>query len=628
MPFEQVSDRVGSPAFNSPVPLSSDQNQQPINAKKNKDKKSGMNKIASSLKKTVTKKTSNLLKTDKKSKSTTIANQNTSAVKNQSSISSNCEETHSNQHKDTIVTPDSDPHKHKPTLGPSYGRPHTGYKHGDKRPVEKTEKLASTGLEQAFAQQAKMMTKDQSKNKNYGRTSQLPSITTSNSQQSHNSTSNSPKPHPRTSNSGLSAKMVNSTSSNLLNSELLVESQKSESLSTSKLPDSLRQTPVNKTDKSQKENSKIDKKISSTADKETPLKAFLQERTCYDLIPTSSKLVVFDTQLTVKKAFYALVANGLRAAPLWSQANQKFVGMLTITDFIMVLREFYLSDTDAIEFKGGQSSSATENSKKDYTIRMADFEEHTIQSWRELMNKQYSAFVSIDPNCSLFSGLYQLMKHKIHRLPVVDIDTGNPLYILTHKRILKFIKVCMDNVAKIEAVDKNQNEGKQSSNSSKLDISWDSYPLLKKTLKESKIGTYTTSKSKVLQIFEDQKIIEALNLFADFRISALPVIDRQTNRLTDVYSKFDVINLAAERSYHQLDVSIKQALSYRKRHGRGDRPLITCVLESTLSEICEKVVKAEVHRIIVVDSYANARVIGIVSLSDLLCAMVMNKNKL
>ena len=186
----------------------------------------------------------------------------------------------------------------------------------------------------------------------------------------------------------------------------------------------------------------------------------------------------------------------------------------------------------------------------------------------------------------------------------------------------------MDNVAKIEAVDKNQNEGKPSSSSSKLDISWDSYPLLKKTLKESKIGTYTTSKSKVLQIFEDQKIIEALNLFADFRISALPVIDRQTNRLTDVYSKFDVINLAAERSYHQLDVSIKQALSYRKRHGRGDRPLITCVLESTLSEICEKVVKAEVHRIIVVDSYANARVIGIVSLSDLLCAMVMNKNKL
>ena len=31
---------------------------------------------------------------------------------------------------------------------------------------------------------------------------------------------------------------------------------------------------------------------------------------CYDLIPISAKLVVFDTQLLVKKAFFALVGNG------------------------------------------------------------------------------------------------------------------------------------------------------------------------------------------------------------------------------------------------------------------------------------------------------------------------------
>ena len=39
---------------------------------------------------------------------------------------------------------------------------------------------------------------------------------------------------------------------------------------------------------------------------------YLKHRTCYDLVPTSSKLVVFDTGLVVKKAFFALVANGLR----------------------------------------------------------------------------------------------------------------------------------------------------------------------------------------------------------------------------------------------------------------------------------------------------------------------------
>jgi 5'-AMP-activated protein kinase regulatory gamma subunit len=39
----------------------------------------------------------------------------------------------------------------------------------------------------------------------------------------------------------------------------------------------------------------------------------------------------------VRKAFFALVYNGVRAAPLWDSAKQEFVGMLTITDFIHIL---------------------------------------------------------------------------------------------------------------------------------------------------------------------------------------------------------------------------------------------------------------------------------------------------
>lgn len=37
---------------------------------------------------------------------------------------------------------------------------------------------------------------------------------------------------------------------------------------------------------------------------------FFRFHKCYDLVPTSAKLVVFDTQLLVKKAFFALVYNG------------------------------------------------------------------------------------------------------------------------------------------------------------------------------------------------------------------------------------------------------------------------------------------------------------------------------
>ena len=57
----------------------------------------------------------------------------------------------------------------------------------------------------------------------------------------------------------------------------------------------------------------------------------------YDLIPNSSKVVVFDEQLTVSKAFFALVYNGVRAAPIFDSVQKRFIGMLTITDFIAIL---------------------------------------------------------------------------------------------------------------------------------------------------------------------------------------------------------------------------------------------------------------------------------------------------
>ena len=68
---------------------------------------------------------------------------------------------------------------------------------------------------------------------------------------------------------------------------------------------------------------------------------FFKFHCSYDLIPTSAKLVVFDTQVTVsmlvrmvdmmifsqllvKKAFFALVYNGVRAAPLWDSVKQRY----------------------------------------------------------------------------------------------------------------------------------------------------------------------------------------------------------------------------------------------------------------------------------------------------------------
>ncbi|XP_026854055.1 5'-AMP-activated protein kinase subunit gamma-2-like isoform X3 [Electrophorus electricus] len=293
---------------------------------------------------------------------------------------------------------------------------------------------------------------------------------------------------------------------------------------------------------------------------------FMKSHKCYDLIPTSSKLVVFDTTLQVKKAFFALVANGVRAAPLWETNTQSFVGMLTITDFIIILHRYYKSPL----------------------VQIYELEEHKIETWRELcLQETCRPLVNISPDASIFDAVYSLIKNKIHRLPVIDPVTGNALYILTHKRILKFLQLFVCEMPKPA--------------------------FMRQTLEELGIGTYCN----IAFIRPHTAIIKALNMFVERRVSALPVVDGM-GKVVDIYSKFDVINLAAEKTYNNLDVTVTQALKHRSEYFEG---VMKCKRHETLETIVDRIVKAEVHRLVVVDD--NSRIEGIVSLSDILQALVL-----
>uniref|UniRef100_A0A667Z878 Protein kinase AMP-activated non-catalytic subunit gamma 2 n=1 Tax=Myripristis murdjan TaxID=586833 RepID=A0A667Z878_9TELE len=279
---------------------------------------------------------------------------------------------------------------------------------------------------------------------------------------------------------------------------------------------------------------------------------FMKSHKCYDIVPTSSKLVVFDTALQVKLKHDAVH----KSVPLLSVAMLIFIpGMLTITDFIIILHRYYKSPM----------------------VQIYELEEHKLETWR--------VHCCV---CSLFDAVYTLIKNKIHRLPVIDPVTGNALYILTHKRILKFLQLFVCEMPKPA--------------------------FMKQTLGELGIGTY----HDIAFIHPDTPIIKALNIFVERRVSALPVVD-ETGKVVDIYSKFDVINLAAEKTYNNLDITVTQALKHRSQYFEG---VMKCHKLETLETIVDRIVKAEVHRLVVVDERSNIE--GIISLSDILQALVLS----
>ena len=57
--------------------------------------------------------------------------------------------------------------------------------------------------------------------------------------------------------------------------------------------------------------------------------------------------------------------------------------------------------------------------------------------------------IHIDPDASLFEAITMLCVNKVHRLPVIDKVTGNSLYVLTHKRILRFLYLYVSTYRKV-----------------------------------------------------------------------------------------------------------------------------------------------------------------------------------
>ncbi|KFV57413.1 5'-AMP-activated protein kinase subunit gamma-3, partial [Gavia stellata] len=222
-------------------------------------------------------------------------------------------------------------------------------------------------------------------------------------------------------------------------------------------------------------------------------------------------------------------------------------GMLTITDFINILHRYYRSPL----------------------VQIYEVEEHKIETWREVyLQGSLKPLVYISPSNSLFDAVYSLIKHKIHRLPVIEPVSGNVLHILTHKRILKFLHIFGSTIPKPR--------------------------FLKKTVQELCVGTFRD----VAVVPETAPIYAALEIFwVVLRApSAAPALSLLAGQVVGLYSRFDVI--VSTLTYNSLDISVREALRQRTTCLEG---VITCYPHETMEDIIDRIAKEQVHRLVLVD---------------------------
>lgn len=294
-------------------------------------------------------------------------------------------------------------------------------------------------------------------------------------------------------------------------------------------------------------------------DKTRLLLNFFKYHKCDEILPKSAKVIIFDTQFYVKKTFPTLISHGIRSAPLWDANKKMLVGMITVTDFIRIL----------LHLDAGNLS-------------VEDLERHKLHNWRKILRPTRKPLCSVAPWQSLHDAINLLHKHRVHRLLMIDPTSGDVLYILSHKRILRFLFVYLNEFPELT--------------------------FFHKTLVELKIGTF----EDITSATDDTPIKTAFQLLLEKDISALPVLD-ENGTLLDVYAKYEVLNLVSDKLYSNLLLTVGEV---RNRKKDWEEKLQKCRSSITLYEALEVIVRTESHRLLLVDK--DDKLIGIVSLSDIL----------
>jgi len=306
------------------------------------------------------------------------------------------------------------------------------------------------------------------------------------------------------------------------------------------------------------------------------INSFLEEQNCFSVLRISGKVVVFDTRIPIQLAFYALVEHDMQCAPLWDPSIRQFVGLLTVTDFIDILR--YYRKTSP-----GEVSSLSTRSIQDILSDPALC--HVTIKHRQ--------FLAADANATLKHGCRLLHQNGVDFLPIILPDDMRVLSVVTYTNILEHLVTHFREQRR----------------------------LFDDTIYDLGIGTYGAD---VVTIDVNQTLAECLHLCHVHDLSAIPIVDVPNGSVINVYSRSDITFLAtatdADDAIQNLNLTLSEILAEQRTDVTTPDRLHTCSPSHTLQSIFEYFAHHRFNRLIVTDE--RQRCMGVISARDLVAYFI------
>lgn len=321
--------------------------------------------------------------------------------------------------------------------------------------------------------------------------------------------------------------------------------------------------------------------------------SFLQARSVFELVRSSGKVVVFETNIPIQLAFYALLEHESSAAPLWDSSRREFVGLMTITDFVDILLHYHDQHGRtgaAIEVLA--SLSIAQVLSNGTAGRHFKHVSEALKGPGQQAEADFKGLVSVDADASLYDACHTMKVNKRRYLPIVasDQDCG-VLAVVTHVEILEYF------VATFR----------------------EERHLFDQPICELGIGTFR----KVVTVDITTPLRDVLQLLCACDLSSVPIVDK-AGRILALYNRADITFLATATDADSVVVNLLSSMEDVIRQRRYDEPLYTCSQNSTLQFVFELFADIKFRRLICLDD--DRRPVGVVSTRDLLSYFLHDAN--
>lgn len=223
------------------------------------------------------------------------------------------------------------------------------------------------------------------------------------------------------------------------------------------------------------------------------------------MLPLSFRLIELDVSLTVKESLNILVQCGIVSAPLWDSSTSTYAGLLTVNDYLNVVRYYNL-----------------------HTDKLKDVDNLLLSDLKEvehILQVKSPETISTSPEAILYDALRKQLVSRARRIPLVSYDSESQrsmvVSVITQYRILKFIAV-------------NVNETDK----------------LRKPLGTIRIGTY----EHVFRCSMEATVLDVIDEMVTRNVSSVPVCttDGKSTSPADLEHTTDMLQTSSSMSSKQL----------------------------------------------------------------------------